>query len=624
MSDEFLEEYVLDTNDQLAILNESLLKLEENPKDKDAINCIFRAAHTLKGNSATMGFMDISSLAHKMENILDAVRAGKFEIKRTTIDSLFETLDALEAMVESASNDGVPKDCSKIISRLDSILCAHGEVKKLDRSEEKRKDEAIISGSRTFKIRVGLSKSTSLKSVRAFMILKNLSSLGKVVKGEPGIRNIEEGEFEDEFTVYLNTDSAPEEIENQIKKVAEVESVSVQEKTSDKECKLEKSALKEVKSIRVGTDKLDTLVNLVGELVINKSRMSQVARDVDNEALINALLTFENLTRDLQDTAMSMRMVKVAHVFDKFPRMVRDLARKEGKEVEFIVEGKEIELDRTVLDRLGDPLVHLLRNCVDHGLESTEERTKAGKKPKGVINLSASRVKDHVEIVIEDDGKGIDPESIKEAVIKKGLIDPDKTKNLSSDEIINFIFMPGLSGAKKVTDVSGRGVGMDVVKTTISKLGGSIHVSSNKGLGTQFTLKLPLSLAIIKALLVNSKENVIAIPTKDVAEVLSYESFELKSVNGKEAIIHRGTPLPVLRLNKLLNSSNGEKNRESEFIIVEKSNQKLGLAVEKILKQEEIVVRPLERDLGEISNISGATILGDGKVALILDVHNLI
>jgi two-component system chemotaxis sensor kinase CheA len=624
MSDEFLEEYVLDTNDQLAILNESLLKLEENPKDKDAINCIFRAAHTLKGNSATMGFMDISSLAHKMENILDAVRAGKFEIKRTTIDSLFETLDALEAMVESASNDGVPKDCSKIISRLDSILCAHGEVKKLDRSEEKRKDEAIISGSRTFKIRVGLSKSTSLKSVRAFMILKNLSSLGKVVKGEPGIRNIEEGEFEDEFTVYLNTDSAPEEIENQIKKVAEVESFSVQEETSDKECKLEKSALKEVKSIRVGTDKLDTLVNLVGELVINKSRMSQVARDVDNEALINALLTFENLTRDLQDTAMSMRMVKVAHVFDKFPRMVRDLARKEGKEVEFIVEGKEIELDRTVLDRLGDPLVHLLRNCVDHGLESTEERTKAGKKPKGVINLSASRVKDHVEIVIEDDGKGIDPESIKEAVIKKGLIDPDKTKNLSSDEIINFIFMPGLSGAKKVTDVSGRGVGMDVVKTTISKLGGSIHVSSNKGLGTQFTLKLPLSLAIIKALLVNSKENVIAIPTKDVAEVLSYESFELKSVNGKEAIIHRGTPLPVLRLNKLLNSSNGEKNRESEFIIVEKSNQKLGLAVEKILKQEEIVVRPLERDLGEISNISGATILGDGKVALILDVHNLI
>ncbi|MFQ5887508.1 MAG: chemotaxis protein CheA, partial [Candidatus Hydrothermarchaeales archaeon] len=382
--------------------------------------------------------------------------------------------------------------------------------------------------------------------------------------------------------------------------------------------------IKEVQSIRVGTDRLDALVNLVGEMVINKSRLSQIASEADQEPLNNALTALERLLRDLQDLGMSMRLVKVAHVFDRFPRMVRDLAKEMGKDVEFTVEGKEIELDRTVLDRLGDPLVHLLRNCIDHGIEPPEEREKNGKPKKGVVKLSARRIKDHVEIAVEDDGRGINPEELKKAAVRKGFLSSKEAEKLNEEEAIDLIFKPGFSGAKKVTDVSGRGVGMDVVKNMVTKLGGSIQVSSTKGKGSVLSLKLPLSLAIIKVLLVEVKDDVYAIPTKNVVEVLSCKNFKIKTVKGKEAIVHRREPLPVLRLGKILNSYNGEPTKDSKFIVVEKFNKKIGLAVERVLRQEEVVIKSLGEGLTNIAGISGATILGNGKVALILDVYNLV
>jgi len=332
---------------------------------------------------------------------------------------------------------------------------------------------------------------------------------------------------------------------------------------------------------------------------------------------------FDRLSRDLQTLAMSMRTVKVAHVFDKFPRMVRDLAKKEGKEVEFIVEGRDIEMDRTVLDRLGDPLVHLLRNSVDHGIELPETREKEGKPRKGVVRLSASRVKEHVEIRLVDDGAGIDTGALSKKAVEKGFLTSVEADEIEGDDLIDLIFKPGFSGASKVTDVSGRGVGMDVVKTAVSRLGGSVEVSSKQGEGTQFTLRLPLSLAIVKALLVKSSDEIYAIPTKDVSEVLSLKNLTFKSIKGQRAVVHRGTPMPVLKLDHMLQSQDARKRNYTKFIVYETPKKRIGIAVEKIIRQDEIVIKGLGDGLGDVPGVSGATILGDGQVALVLDLSNL-
>jgi two-component system chemotaxis sensor kinase CheA len=621
--DEFLEDFILEAGEQLSELNEALLRIEKNPDDSDAVNLIFRAAHTLKGNSATMGFMDISGLAHKIENVLDGVRQGTLEITGEIVDTLFEGLDGLESMVDSASKGDEPVDCSAISKRLEKIgLTVNGKKPRASVKKTKKLKEKPGSGSKTFKITVVISNKANLKSMRAFMILKNFESLGEIIESNPDLKSVERGDFGDSFDVHLGTDATPEEITSQIRKVGDVESFEINEEAGS-ECKPATSLIKEVKSIRVGTDKLDELVNLVGELIINKSMFSQLTKDSESIHLNTSVKNLGRLSKGLQDLALSMRTVKVAHVFDKFPRMVRDLAKKEGKKIEFIMDGKEIELDRTVLDLLGDPLVHLIRNCIDHGIELPEVRENAGKSPKGTIKLSARRVRDHVEIQIEDDGGGIDLDELRKAALKRGFLTPDEAELLGDEDILALIFKPGFSGAGKVTEVSGRGVGMDVVKNTITKLRGTVHTKSEKGKGTTFTMKLPLSLAIIKALLVKSQRNIYAVPTRDMVEVLNLEEFKIKKVKGKEAIIHRGDPLPLLRLEGILKSKNGDTPKAKNFIVIEDGGKKKGLVVGEILRQEDIVIKPLEVGVGDVLGISGATILGDGQVALILDVHNL-
>ncbi len=624
MSDkEFLDEYILDANDQLSALNESMLLLEKNPHDTEAINRIFRAAHTLKGNSATMGFIEISSLAHTMENVLDGVRGGKVEVHDEVIDRLFESLDTLQVMIEGVSKNAPPVDCSRVRIRLEELLKYD---KKIDEVTQSKKNTPSVKNpsSRVFKLRVSVSKEAQLKSVRAFMVVKNVQSIGEVVASEPDLASIEDGKFTREFTLTVKTEASKEELESLVKKVGDVEGVDVREETDIKKPKPASPGSQELKSIRVSADRLDELVNLVGELVISKSRLSQIARELEEEGLIDAVNILERLSRELQDTSLSLRMVKVAHIFDKFPRMVRDLAKKEGKEVDFQIEGKEIELDRTVLDTLGDPLVHLLRNCIDHGIEPPEERESRGKAKKGTIKLKALRVKDHVEIIIEDDGKGVDIEAVREAAVKKGIMSEEDVNALKENEVMDLIFMPGFSVAKKVSEVSGRGVGMDVVKTVITRLGGSVYIKSQKDNGTKFTLKLPLSLAIIKALLVKSNDNVYAIPTKDIVEVLQLADYNIKTVKGNETIIHRNSPLPILRLERLLNTSNGTNMKKPECIVVEKTDRNFGIAVEKIIRQEEVVVKPLGDGFVDVKGFSGATILGNGRVALILDVYTLL
>jgi two-component system chemotaxis sensor kinase CheA len=611
MNDEFLEDYILN--------------LEKDPQDKDSINRIFRAAHTLKGNSATMGFLDITNLAHATENIFEGVREGKLVITESIIDTLFETLDSIESMVESASTGGSSKASSKILKKLNSMNSGIEEesTKSEEKSFEKKDEEKVIDDSNAFKIKVSLTKNTPLKSVRAFMVIKSLDTLGQIISSEPDLKSIEQGKFESDFTLSIRTKVSSKDIESAVKRVANVEKYLVSEEKNKELEKPKRSVTKEIQTIRVPTDKLDSLVNLVGEMIISNSSLARVSKSLDNESLNHSLGALNRLSTDLQELALSMRMVKVAQVFDKFPRMIRDLARKEGKEVEILIEGKDIELDRTVLDRLGDPLVHILRNAVDHGIEEPEERERKGKDRKGTVRLSARREKDHVAIEISDDGKGINTQVLRDVAVRKGILTHKEVDDLSEDEAMALIFRPGFSGAKEVTDVSGRGVGMDVVKTSISKLGGSVKITSSEGKGTTFNLLLPLSLAIIKALLITANNEFYAIPSKDVLEVLSLKKSAIKKIKGREAVIYRGDPLPILRLGEILSTHNGDSCDESELIVVETMSRKFGIGVESILSQEEVVVKPLGMGISDIQGVSGGTILGDGRVALILDIHNL-
>jgi len=364
-------------------------------------------------------------------------------------------------------------------------------------------------------------------------------------------------------------------------------------------------------------------MNLVGELVINKGRLEQIAERLGDRELLETLSTTSRLMTELQDEIMEMRLTPVAEVFNKFPRMVRDLARKQKKEVEFVMEGADIEVDRTILDKLGDVLVHLLRNAIDHGIEPPEEREAKGKPKAGRLELIARREKSHVDIIVRDDGRGIDPEKVKRKAIEKGLITPEQAAEMSPEEAINLIFLPGFSTAEKVTDVSGRGVGMDVVQDVIKALNGSISVKSEVGKGTVFVLKLPISMAIIQALLIKVMDEIYAIPINNILETIEVQSGQLKSIAGKQVIVLRGEIIPVIQLHEVFGLPNDEKN-EFPAIIVDLGAQKVAIGVDELLHKKDIVIKSLGKVLSHLRGFAGATILGDGSVVLIIDINSLL
>lgn len=378
-------------------------------------------------------------------------------------------------------------------------------------------------------------------------------------------------------------------------------------------------------TIRVKFDQLDKLMNWVGELVINKIALMQVTADSKNEGLKRITENIDRLTADLQDLVMQVRMVPVSQIFDRFPRLVRDLSLKKGKKIELVMEGKEIEVDRTVLDEIGEPLIHMLRNSIDHGIEAPNERENAKKEPTGKIKLSAVRNGDHVIIEVEDDGAGIDPEKIKASAIKKGFTTQADAEKMTKEQLINMVFLPGFSTAKEITDTSGRGVGMDVVKTKIAALGGTVHLETYIGQGTKTIIKLPLTLAIIQAILVKDSEQTFAIPTSQVSEIVKARKSEVRSLGKTDAILVRDRVIPVVHLHKLLGIE-GEDEEDLELLItyLGDENTKVGLVVDSVLRQQDILVKNLNEALSGIKGISGATILGDGQVVLVLDVGQFV
>lgn len=617
-SEEYKEMFISESREHLAVLNQAMLELERNPENTEVINEIFRSAHTLKGMSATMGYENISELSHRMESMLDKIRQGSMSVTPDFIDTLFDCLDLLENMVEAvAENETKEIDASQVMAELDSILAE--ELNILTASAR--------NGLSAFKIDVELYPECALKSVRAFMVFKGLGEIGEIFKCFPDAEKIEDGDFDFSFSVYLLTKENEKTIGKILQKISEIKKVDispVEAKKEESKGTVAKKKIKSVQSIRVPIERLDLLMNLVGELVIGKSRLSQIGSKHEIEELNEALSNLNRLSNELQYAVTQMRMVEVSFVFDRFPRMVRDLAKNEGKLVDLVIEGKDIELDRTVLDEIGDPLVHLLRNCIDHGIETPEERKKTGKPERGTIRLAAKREKNHVEISVEDDGRGIDPEKIKKIAVKKGIRGEAEVKKMDNYEAMMLIFAPGFSSAEKVTDVSGRGVGMDVVRSKITALGGTVDVKSKVGAGTKAALRLPLTLAIIQALLVSANEETYAIPLGNVVETLKINKKEVKSIVGGEVIQLRGKVLPLVRLRSALGMPANNSSDSFPVVVVEKDGRPFGLAVESLIGQQEVVIKTLDKSLQKTKCLAGATILGDGRVALILDIASLI
>ncbi|MDI3280113.1 MAG: chemotaxis protein CheA [Bacillota bacterium] len=669
---QYLGVFLDETREHIQAMNDGLLALEGNPEDQDSLEKIFRAAHTLKGMSATMGFNDLAELTHAMESLLDKLRKKELAVTSDLMDLIFQCVDALETLTEEIAA-GVQERSS--VAELIARLHEHGEkggrapVRRpagkapaseekgereggaalvLDEKEKARILEAQGKGLKAYLVRVELEKECLLKSARVFLILRNLEERGQVLRTDPPVEDLESERFELAFSVVYLAPLGPEEITRFLQSIAEVEKVEVsplaEELTAESSFRAEAAAAglspaapgegkrpaggqggvrnAVHQTVRVDIEKLDALMNLVGELVINRSRLAQIGVTARVAVLNETIEELARITTDLQALVMKARMVPIEQVFSRFPRMVRDLSRELGKKVNLVIEGGETELDRTVVDEIGDPLIHLLRNAVDHGIETPEERRKAGKPEEGTVRLTARHEGNQVVVEVQDDGRGIDLAKIKEKAIQMGLVTEEEAATLSQRQLMNFIFRPGFTTAGRVTDVSGRGVGLDVVATTVQALNGTVNLESEPGRGSRFVIKLPLTLAIIQTLLVGlGQREVYAIPLENIEEIVKIKEKTVQMIQNQEYLLFRGQVIPILRLAELFATPDAAaRGEECNVVVIRSGGHRIGVVVDHLIGQQEIVIKPLGSLLSDVRFFAGATILGDGKVALILDV----
>ncbi|MDK2798560.1 MAG: two-component system, chemotaxis family, sensor kinase CheA [Clostridiales bacterium] len=674
---QYLELFIEESKEHLQNLNQNLLELEKNPEDMIILNEIFRVAHTLKGMAGTMGFSKMSTLTHDMENVLQEIRNGVIKLNSKIVDVLFQCLDALENYVNNIINTGnegeqTYEDIIKILNvifeskTLDvSNIPPIGEETEvsgvdnehfvIDEYAQNVINKAIDKGMNAYKITVKLNQGCVLKAARAFIVFRTLEQKTDVIKSEPKVEDIEDEKFGSQFTVAVVSNEKKENLIAELKAISEVDEVIVHTLTSkevssqpqqnipekilpEKEENLQTEEEKDTpkaenqttkprtgKTVRVDIGRLDNLMNLVSELIIIKTRLEDIEVTDSNQDYGEAVEYLERITTNLHDAVMKVRMVPVEMVFNRFPRMIRDLAKELGKKITLNMYGSETEVDRTVIDEIGDPLIHILRNSADHGIETPEKRLSKNKPESGTINLKAYHDGNTVVIEIQDDGAGIDTEKVKQKAIEKGLVNKDIANSLSQKEIIDFLFKPSFSTADKVTDVSGRGVGLDVVKTKIEALGGVVEVETEQGKGSKFIIRLPLTLAIIQALMVILGKEKYAIPLSSIKEIINIKPEDIKLVQKKEVILLRNSVIPLIRLDKVLDVPKIEEseNKQLTVVIVRKGDKFSGFVVDNLIGQQEIVIKSLGKHLSGIKNIAGATILGDGQVALILDVNSL-
>ena len=681
MDNQYMDMFLDESHEHLQSLNEGLLRLEENMEEISVVNDIFRNAHTLKGMSATMGFAKIAELTHEMEDVLDLVRKEELKLNEDIIDTLFKCLDSLEQMVDSVGNGEAEDvvDVSDLVAKLSSIskgtpppaaapaaggasaAPAAGDasggaggdlgIDDIDLDVMKKAKDA---GMNVFHVKVTLMESCVLKAARSVMVMHALDEIGDVIKSVPSAEDLEQEKFERSFDIVLATASDAEAVTNAVDTVSEIEDIGVEELDPDALAKpaepapaapaaaaapaakkaappAKKEGAKaapkkqhQSQSVRVDIEKLDTLMNLMGELVINKVRLEQIGQTHRMSDLMETLEQMDRVTGDLQNIVMKVRMVPVSAVFNRFPRMVRDVSKELGKEINLTIEGEETELDRTVIDEIGDPIMHLLRNSLDHGVESPDAREAKSKPRVGEVGLIARHEGNNVVIMITDDGAGIDANKIRRKAVEKGMITQDEADRLDDTDAVRLIFLPGFSTAEQITDISGRGVGMDVVRSKIEALSGHVDVETHIDEGSIFKIKLPLTLAIIQAMLVRVQEEMYAIPLTSIDSTVNIEPTDIQTIQNKEVIVLRGEIIPIIRMEEALQVPHVKDSEELFVVVVHAGEAKAGIVVDNLIGQQEIVIKTLGNLFAGLKLFGGATVLGDGRVALILDVATMI
>ncbi|PFS54135.1 chemotaxis protein CheA [Bacillus cereus] len=666
MQTDLLNIFFEESEEHLQSLNENVLTLEQNPTDMDVVGEIFRSAHTFKGMSASMEFTEMADLTHKMENVLDEIRHGNIVVNAEIIDVIFECIDNLEKMVADVQQGGMGNiDVITTKQKLEALLNGNVET-----PAEYIEQEPINNDAVSHEVHITVEQQAILKAVRAIMCIEALQNVGNVQKTVPSIEEIEADAFGFEFTVFMDTDQSEEELKQVVLHVSEIEKVEVKQGHTLKEVVSKelgtqeavqedlqaathveptkeqskqsanatpaKSAAKtkngkvENRSIRVQLEKIERLMNMFEESVIERGRIDELAQAIQNKELIEHLNRLGDISKDIQNVLLNMRMVPIETVFNRFPRMVRMLAKDLGKKIDLQITGEDTEVDKIVIDEIGDPLVHLIRNAIDHGVETVEQRRDAGKNETGTIKLEAFHSGNHVVIQITDDGNGIHKGKVLEKAIKNGVVTESEANKLTDREVFDLIFQPGFSTAEVVSDLSGRGVGLDVVKHTIHSLGGHLIIDSEEGKGSTFRIELPLTLSIIQSMLVQTNDKRYAFPLGNIVEAIRIKREDIQSLQGKDVLNYRNQIIEVKHLSTVF----GEKTVDEAFasydgqmvpvLIVRNTHRSYGLIVNTIIGQREIVLKSLGDFFAESSNyFSGATILGDGRVVLILNPEGL-
>ena len=688
---QYLEIFIDESAEHLQTLSDCIMTLEKEPDNKDTINEVFRAAHSLKGMAGTMGFKRMQHLTHDMENVFQEVRSDKIAVDSPMIDLLFKCLDAIDGYLENIkeTSDEGTEDNEVIIKELnDFIAKANGEAAEASAQESTPAKETASSGNgdkekyheieltdheretvntekdagmHIYGMTIIIQKECLLKAARAFLVFRAVEEHGEILVYRPSSQDIEDEKFDLDFSFYIASNEELDKIIAAAKNVSEIEdavgeeitdfSTQVEEKKEETKPAVASSETKPAqkkedhkktgtpakkatgkpatnRTVRVDIEKLDALMNQVSELIIAKNSLVSISSteggSFNNQGFHEQIEYLERITTNLHESVMKVRMVPIESVVNKFPRMIRDLSRTLNKKMELIMTGEDTELDRTVVDQIGDPLQHLLRNSADHGLEDTELRLQRGKPEVGSIFLNAYQEGNNVIIQVGDDGNGIDTEAVKAKAVERGIVTPEQAEVMTQKEIINLLFMPSFSMAKKITDISGRGVGLDVVKSNIEQLGGDVEVSTKLGEGTTFTVRLPLTLAIIQALMVEIRDEKYAIALGSIANIENIPVSEIKYVQAKEVIHLRGNVIPLIRLDEVLDIEPAEEDKENlTVVIVKRGDSQVGLVVDNLMGQQEIVIKSLGKYINGNKLISGATILGDGEVALILDANTL-
>jgi two-component system chemotaxis sensor kinase CheA len=645
---EYLPMFLAEGREHLQELNLAVVRIEETPDDQDTVDEIFRIAHSLKGMSATMGFAGMAALTHEMEDVFELLRQRRGGLSREAIDCLLQCLDALSAAVDAIDETGAEAiEPEPLIARLKGLIRDADEQPEPEAEEPRGADAPdnlaeLAGGRRVVQVSVTLCEDVQMASVRAYMVLSALAGLGETLACVPAPDDVDafSGRQVDAWVVSERTDG---ELGEAAASVPEVENVDVFEAVSDAAVETgDEGVAEEIavastpaaasapaksggggghgkgsSTVRVDAERLDQLMHFMGELVLHRTQVEALAARADVPGLSQAMQNLTRTSHALQAMVMQVRMIPVEAVFLRFPRLVRDLSTKLGKQVELKLVGKDTELDRTVVDALGDPLVHLVRNSLDHGLEGPEERKAAGKPETGILEISARHAGGNVVIEVKDDGRGVDPLRVAQKAAEKGLIAPEQIESIDTKAAIELLFSAGFSTAEQTSDISGRGVGMDAVRATIRELGGEVVMTSEKGVGTCAQIRLPLTLAIMAALIVEADDRPFAIPLDRIERTVRLSDQAVRSVAGQRMLVLSDGVLPIVDASERFG---GPQTPEADYaVVVRGGNERLAVVVTKLIGQHELVTRPLPPEVGDGSALSGAAVLADGQIALIVD-----